>query len=135
MGKIYKNLIFSLNIMNLTMDKVFNNMSLPLFIPESLLNGKSIEELQRKWVQESFYRVNIYFSEPFVMIHEQVASYCLEDFWSGIGGMIGLWTRASAMTLLEVSTFITRLIFQKPVKYDVSQSITLPHPMGQKGKE
>ena len=134
---IYKNLIFGLNITNITMDDVFNNMSLPLFIPESLLDCKSIEELQKKWVQESFYRLNVYFSEPFVTVHEQVASYCLEDFWSGIGGTIGLWTGASALTLLEVFAFITRLIFRKPGKYEVSQteSITLPHPTGQKGKE
>ena len=58
-----------------------------LHIPNCLLESQSLVELQRTWVSKSFYRLNVYFSEPFVMVYEQVPSFQLYDFWSGIGGV------------------------------------------------
>ena len=84
-----------------------------LHIPDSLLESQSLAELQRTWVSESFYRLNIYFSEPFVTVYEQVPSFQLYDFWSGIGGCMGLWAGASTLTILEFLSFLSGMIYRK----------------------
>ena len=40
----------------------WENVTLSPHIPDSLRKSNSVAELQRNWVQESFYRLNVYFS-------------------------------------------------------------------------
>jgi hypothetical protein len=78
-----------------------NNTDLFPFISDFLFESKSLSELKRRWVKESFYRLNIYFGESFVSVHRQVATFSFEDFLSGIGGILGLWAGASMLTIIE----------------------------------
>ena len=89
-----------------------SNMSLSPHVPESLLKSDTLGELHQRWVKESFYRLNIYFSEPFVICHKQVPSFGFEDFFSGVGGVLGLWAGASVLTLLELFSFCGHLFIK-----------------------
>ncbi len=79
-------------------------------VPKSYYNVKTLKELNAKWVKESFYRVNIYFRQTSVEQHVQEPSFSFPDFWSSIGGILGLWLGFSAMTIIEMSVFIFNLI-------------------------
>ena len=72
-----------------------------------------IHDLQRKWVETSFYRLNIFFSEPFVTVQKQVPSFKFQDYWSGIGGVLGIWAGASVLTMLELCSFLGKLVITK----------------------
>lgn len=95
------------------MEHIGGNESHPLYIPDTLLESKSLVQLQRNWMKESFYRLNIYFSEPFVTVHEQVASFEFYDYWSGIGGCLGLWAGVSVLTIIEFFHFISNVTCKK----------------------
>ncbi len=79
-------------------------------VPKSYYNVKKLKELNAKFVKDSFYRVNIYFSQTSVEQHVQEPSFSFPDFWSSIGGILGLWLGFSAMTIIEMSVFIFNLI-------------------------
>ena len=97
-------------------DSVLMNLSWSPHVPKSLLKSDTLEDLHQKWIKESFYRLNIYFSEPFVTCHNQIPSFSFEDFCSGIGGVLGLWAGASVLTILELFSFCGHLIFKKSVR-------------------
>ena len=69
-------------------------------------NINDANELILKWIQDSFYRLNVYFKKSTVEQHIQVASFSLADLWSGVGGILGLWLGISVMTIIEVMSFI-----------------------------
>ncbi len=52
-------------------------------VPKSYYNIKSVDELQKKWIKDSFYRLNVFFRQSTVEQHEQVASFSLPDLLSG----------------------------------------------------
>ena len=84
--------------------------SFRLKIPNSLMKTKSLSDLQCKWIDGYFYRVNIYFSDLYVTVHKQVPSFSFGDFWSGVGGVLGIWAGASVLTILEVFSFLGSLL-------------------------
>ena len=86
------------------------DISLEFDIPEALLHTTSITELQSKWIDGYFYRLNIYFSDPYVTVYKQVPSFSFGDFWSGVGGVLGIWAGASVLTILEVFSFLGGLL-------------------------
>ncbi len=81
-------------------------------VPKSYHNLRTKEELDAKWVKNSFYRVNIYFRQSAVEQHSQVASMSLADFWSSVGGILGLWLGISIMTIIEVLSCILKLFYK-----------------------
>ncbi len=81
-------------------------------IPKSYHNIKTKEELDAKWVKDSFYRVNIYFRQSAVEQHKQVASISVADFWSSVGGILGLWVGFSIITIIEVLSYIFKLFYK-----------------------
>ncbi len=80
-------------------------------VPMSYYNMKTIEELNAKWVQESFYRVNIYFRQSAVEQHSQKASFTFPDLWSNVGGILGLWLGCSIMTIIEICSYIIKSLY------------------------
>ena len=94
----------------------WENVPVSPYIPDSLRKSNSVAELQRKWVQESFYRLNVFFSEPYVTTYRQVASLSFGDFLSGVGGVLGIWAGASVLTLLEILSFFGGLVSKKSLK-------------------
>ena len=40
----------------------------------------------------------------------QVPSFRFQDYWSGVGGVLGIWAGASVLTLLELCSFLGRLV-------------------------
>ena len=95
------------------LNQYLSNHTLVPFIPYSLLQPKDLYDLQKKWMEESFYRLNIFFSEPFVTVQKQVPSFKFQDYWSGIGGVLGIWAGASVLTMLELCSFLGRLVITK----------------------
>ena len=95
------------------LNKYLSEHTLVPFIPYSLSQPKDLHDLQRKWVETSFYRLNIFFSEPFVTVQKQVPSFKFQDYWSGIGGVLGIWAGASVLTMLELCSFLGRLLITK----------------------
>ncbi len=75
-------------------------------IPLSLRNLSSLQEAQEKWIRQSFYRLNIYWLESSVEVHNQVLKIDIADLFSGIGGVLGLWTGISVITMVEFMAFI-----------------------------
>ena len=94
----------------------WEKVTLSPHIPDSLRKSNSVVELQRNWVQESFYRLNVYFSEPYVTMHSQVAVFSFGDFLSGVGGVMGIWAGASILTLLEILSFLGGLVSKTSFK-------------------
>ena len=94
----------------------WKNISVEPHIPDSLLQSNSLSELQSKWIGEYFYRLNVYFCEPDVTVHRQVPSFSFGDFWSGVGGVLGIWAGASVLTLLEVFSFLGSLVTKSPTR-------------------
>ncbi len=79
-------------------------------IKQDLLNLSSIREAEIKWVQDSFYRLNIYFKDPVVEVHKQVLNYSVADLAAGMGGILGLWGGVSVITVIEFMEFMGNLI-------------------------
>ncbi len=75
-------------------------------VPDSLKNQSSLQEAQEKWIRQSFYRLNIYWMESSVEVHNQVLKINIADLFSGIGGVLGLWTGISVITMVEFMAFI-----------------------------
>ncbi len=106
--KIYHPFENATEIANELMTKMRNKTIIPSINPQHL-NLSSVEEAEIKWVQDSFYRVNIYFKEPVVQVHRQLLDYGLADFWSALGGILGLWAGISIITVIELFEFLCRL--------------------------
>ncbi len=85
-------------------------------VPISYYSMKTAEELNAKWVKESFYRVNIYFRQSAVQQHSQLASFSFADLWSNIGGILGLWLGCSIMTIIEICSLIMKSLYNGCVK-------------------
>ena len=98
---------------------ILDNVSVSLYVPESLLEAQSVVELQRNWVQDSFYRLNVYFSEPFIISHRHVPSFSFDDFCSGVGGVLGLWAGASVLTILQIFSFLGNWMTKRKFKNTV----------------
>ncbi len=84
--------------------------------PQSYYNVTTLKELNAKWVKGSFYRVNIYFRQTSVEQHFQVASFSLADLCSSLGGILGLWLGFSVMTIIEICSFIIKLMYNSCCK-------------------
>ncbi len=87
----------------------------PSIKPDYLKLG-SLEEARRKWVQETFYRVNIYFKQPVVEVHKQILNSDMADLWSAIGGIVGLWlglTVVGAVEILELAAKLLQLLISR----------------------
>ncbi len=103
-------------------------------VPTSYYRVKTVEELNNKWVKESFYRLNIYFRQSTVEQHSQVPSFTFADLWSGVGGILGLWMGISVMSFIEIWTFIFKPIFglvhkdkNNRNKIQVEEQVETPH--------
>ncbi len=83
-----------------------SNFQLVPTVHSALLNLSNLGAAQHKWVKDSFYRLNVYWSEASIEVHRQVLSYSLADLLSGTGGVLGLWTGISIITLVEFMAFI-----------------------------
>ena len=85
-------------------------------IKQDYLKLGSLEEAKRKWVQDTFYRVNIYFKQPVVEVHKQILNSDMADLWSAIGGIVGLWlglTVVGAVEILELAVKLLQLLISK----------------------
>ncbi len=69
-------------------------------------NLPSLQDAEIKWVQNSFYRLNVYFKDPVVEVHTQVLDSSFADLCSGIGGSLGLWVGCSVISIIEVLTLL-----------------------------
>lgn len=78
-------------------DKYFH-----LDIPKIYKNLSSLQEAETRWVKDTFYRLNVYFQEEIVEVHQQVLSQSFTDLWSAIGGACGLWLGISSITGVEI---------------------------------
>ena len=87
-------------------------------VPRMYYEQNYQEMLNKMWVKNSFYRLNVYFRESSVEQHSQVASFSLADLWSGVGGIFGLWLGISVMTIIEMFSFLIHFI----VKFFKSES-------------
>ena len=65
-------------------------------------NLPSMQDAEIKWIQNSFYRLNVYFRERIVEVHTQVLNYPFEDLCSSIGGCLGLWVGCSVISIIEI---------------------------------
>ncbi len=55
-------------------------------IDEKYLNQSSLKEAEKRWVRDSFYRVNIYYKQPVVEVHKQILNTDMAALWSAVGG-------------------------------------------------
>ena len=85
-------------------------------VPKSYYNMKTIDELNAKWVKDSFYRVNIYFRQSSVEQNSQVPNFSFADLCSSIGGILGLWMGVSVMTIIEIVSYIIKSIYCSAAK-------------------
>ena len=72
--------------------------------------GSEFATARNNWVHNNFFHVNIYFRDSTVVVQKQVPSITLSDFWSSIGGILGLWAGVSIITVIEVISLIADLI-------------------------
>ncbi len=72
----------------------------------------TLDEAIEHWVQNSFYRLNIYFNKGTVQQHQQVVATSLVDFWSGAGGVAGLWIGASLLSVFEAISFAVSVCYK-----------------------
>ena len=72
--------------------------------------GSEYANARNDWVYNTFFHVNIYFRDSTVVVQKQVPSITLSDFWSSIGGILGLWAGVSIITVIEVISLIADLI-------------------------
>ena len=93
---------FSTDLMN----RLLANKSLGITVDPVFRNLTSLEKAQEQWVKKTFYRLTVYWSESAVEVHKQVLSYSTADLWSSVGGILGLWTGVSIITLVEFIAFI-----------------------------
>ncbi len=94
-------------------NELLTNLGNKTMIPSinsQYLNLSSVEQAEIKWVKDSFYKLNIYFKEPVVQIHRQVLDYGPADFWSALGGILGLWAGVSIITVIELLEFMGHLL-------------------------
>ena len=91
------------------LQKLYESVITPTIMPEHL-NLNSYVEAIEKWMQDSFYRVNIYFKQPIVEVHKQILNSNMADLWSGVGGILGLWLGLSAIGAVEILQLITKMI-------------------------
>ena len=86
-------------------DPVFNksdNATFCLDLPHYVTKAEALEEAEKKWIENSFYRLNVYFSKIDVEKHIQIPLYTINDLGSNLGGAIGLWIGVSVLTIIEV---------------------------------
>ncbi len=70
----------------------------------------NMNSIKDDWIKKYFYRLNIYFSKPTIEMHEQVISFSLTDLLSSVGGVLGLWSGFSLVTLIEIFWIFARLV-------------------------
>ncbi len=87
---------------NESYENVFQDKYLHLDIPAVYTNLSSLKEAETKWVKDTFYRLNVYFQDQIVELHQQVLSQSFADLWSSIGGVCGLWLGISSITVVEI---------------------------------
>ncbi len=78
-------------------------------IKSAHLNAESFDDARIRWVQDTFYRVNIYFKQPIVEVHRQILNSNMADLWSSIGGILGLWLGLTVVGGIEILGFIANL--------------------------
>ncbi len=96
-------------ITNEFVTKSKNKRIIPIVNPQHL-NLESVEKAEVKWVQDSFYRLNVFFKAPVVEVHKQVLNYGPADLGSSLGGILGLWAGVSLITVIELLEFLCQLI-------------------------
>ena len=99
-------------------------------VPNSYYIIKTVDELNAKWMRDSFYRVNIYFRQSTVEQHSQVASFTFADLCSNIGGTLGLWLGCSVMTIIEIWSYVIKSLYRccfKERKIDARKIAVSPH--------
>ena len=72
--------------------------------------NKTLEDEITDWIKNHFYRLNVYFTTPVAVQSQQVVSFSMTDLFSGLGGAVGLWCGASAISGVEIILFISELV-------------------------
>ena len=73
---------------------------------EKLYNDTQLFDKYVVWVDNHFYRVNVYFRDTTVTVYSQDPSMTEIDFWASAGGVLGLWVGISIFTAAEVLCLI-----------------------------
>ena len=87
------------------------HVNFSLSIDNKLTRQKDFDEAMEYWIENYFYRLNIYFKQGTVEKHQQAVAFSLVDFWSGVGGIGGLWFGASLLSVIELFYLMFILIF------------------------
>ena len=89
------------------------NITLPLDV--ALTKPDTLEDALVNWVDNSFYRLNVYFQRGTVEKHKQVPATGMVDLLSSMGGVLGLWIGSSVLSVIELGYLIVDicLILQK----------------------
>ena len=74
---------------------MFNNATMEM-------TTSNFGDSEEEWVNQYFYRLNIYFSVPTIEMHQQVASFGVTDLLSSVGGLMGLWSGFSIISFIEI---------------------------------
>jgi hypothetical protein len=61
-------------------------------------------------IRANFARINVYFKGLDTKVRVQEASFVMSSLWSAIGGTIGLWAGISVITLVDITTFLVKLM-------------------------
>ena len=77
---------------------------------DKLSNISFPSEIEQEWVYNNFFQINLFFRDMVVVEHLQEPAFTTVDFFSNIGGVFGLWGGVSLLTLLEIMTFLSRLL-------------------------
>ena len=90
------------DLSNASIFQEFLQMETPVTIDNRLTKQNNFDEAMEYWVQNYFYRLNIYFKQGSVEKHQQVVAFSFIDLCSAFGGIAGLWFGASLLSVIEI---------------------------------
>ena len=102
----------------------FKSMKITPSLDGALTKANTLEDALVTWVDNSFYRLNIYFQLGTVEKHKQVPATSMVDLYSSMGGVLGLWVGSSVLSVIELVYLIVDicLLLQKSCGKNVKRA-------------
>ena len=102
-------------------------MKITLPLDGALMKADTLEDALVNSVDNSFYRLNVYFQRGTVEKHKQVPANGMVDLFSSMGGVLGLWVGSSVLSVIELGYLIVDVchILQKSCRKSAKQTTVM----------